>query len=110
MVEGLWIVQYEGMQGSGGGVVVFVRGKVFGGDSGTTYIGTYEVNGATIKTRVKVHSYMVGIPSIIGVEGDYELDVTGTIEGDVIKGSGRPIGHQTAGMALRLVKQASLPA
>ncbi len=36
MVEGFWIVQYEGMKGNGGGVVIFIKGKVFGGDTGYT--------------------------------------------------------------------------
>jgi len=35
MVEGFWIVQFQGPQGNGGGVAVFVNGKVFGGDSGS---------------------------------------------------------------------------
>ena len=35
MVEGFWIVQFAGMEGKGGGVVVVTKGKVFGGDSVT---------------------------------------------------------------------------
>ena len=33
MVEGFWIVQFEGVQGNGGGVVFFIKSQVFGGDS-----------------------------------------------------------------------------
>jgi len=110
MVEGFWIVQYEGMKGSGGGVVMFIKGKVFGGDSGSTYSGTYEADAKTIKARVRIHNYMPGVASIIGVDGDYDLDMVGAIEGDVIKASGSPVGHQVAGMALRLTKIDALPA
>ncbi len=42
MMDGLWIVQFHGPQGVGGGVVVLTRGQVLGGDSGFTYHGTYE--------------------------------------------------------------------
>src|ERR1700683_941537 len=42
MVEGFWIVQYEGVQGNGGGVVVFMKGRVLGGDTGFVYTGTYQ--------------------------------------------------------------------
>ena len=27
MIEGFWIVQYEGMQGNGGGVAMFIKDK-----------------------------------------------------------------------------------
>lgn len=108
--EGFWIVQYEGMKGNGGGVAVFTKGHVFGGDSGSTYTGTYEEDGKTIKARIRVHNYMPGVVSVIGIEGDYDLNVTGTVEGDVIKASGSPAGQQTAGLALRLTRAGVLPA
>jgi hypothetical protein len=31
--DGLWVVQYAGMQGKDGGVVVLIKGKVLGGDT-----------------------------------------------------------------------------
>jgi hypothetical protein len=109
MVEGFWIVQYEGLKGRGSGVLMFVKGSVFGGDSGSTYIGTYEEDGRSIRARVKIHNYMPGVSSIIGMEEDYELDVTGEVEGDTVKASGAPVGHQVAGMGLRLTRAAKLP-
>jgi hypothetical protein len=109
MVEGFWIVQYEGIQGGGGGVVMLIKGRLFGGDSGSTYSGTYEADAKTLKARVRIHNYMPGVGSIIGIDGDYDLDVTGTIEGDVIKAAGTPVGHQAAGMRLRLTKIEELP-
>ena len=42
MLEGLWIVQYVGLQGSGGGAVVLVNGKVLGGDDLTDLL--YQVD------------------------------------------------------------------
>jgi len=48
MVEGFWIVQYEGAQGNGGGVAVFMRGRVLGGDTGFIYTGTYQTDEAAI--------------------------------------------------------------
>jgi T3SS negative regulator,GrlR len=110
MIEGFWIVQYEGMKGNGGGVIVFIKGHVFGGDSGSTYTGIYEEKAKTLKARVRVHNYMPGVVSVIGIEGDYDLDVTGTVEGEVIKASGSPAGQQSAGLALRLTKVGALPA
>lgn len=110
MVEGFWIVQYEGLKGNGGGVAMFIKGHVFGGDSGSTYLGTYQIDGGKIKARVNIHNYVPGVVSIVGIEGDYDLDVTGSIEGNMIKASGTPLGHQVSGMALRLTRVANLPA
>lgn len=110
MIEGFWIVQYEGLQGNGGGVVMFIKGRVLGGDNGSTYIGHYNVDGTAIKAEIQIHNYLPGVGSIIGVEGDYNLSVTGVIEGKVIRGSAVAIGKQAAGMALKLTKVAELPA
>ena len=110
MVEGFWIVQYEGTKGNGGGVAVFIKNRVYGGDSGSTYTGTYDENGKTLKARVRIHNYMPGVVSAIGIEGDYDLEVTGTVEGGVINASGSPVGQQTAGLLLKLTKAGSLPA
>jgi hypothetical protein len=110
MVEGFWIVQYEGMTGNGGGVAVFIKGHIFGGDSGSTYTGTYVEDGRTLRARVRVHNYMPGVVSVIGIDGDYDLDVTGTVEREIIRASGAPVGQQAAGLALRLTRAGELPA
>jgi hypothetical protein len=111
MVEGFWIVQYEGMKGNGGGVAMFIKGKVFGGDTGYTYIGSYQTQGNSVKAHVKVRNFLPDVPSVLGVTGDFELMIDGTIEGDVIKGTGSlPSAQQAVGIALKLTKRADLPA
>ena len=57
MIEGLWIVQYHGPPGTGGGVVVFVKGQVLGGDSGFTYSGSYDLTGELFKAKVEVQNF-----------------------------------------------------
>jgi hypothetical protein len=109
MVEGFWLLQFEGMQGNGGGVVVFVRGKLFGGDSQTTYVGDYKEGDGRISARAFIHNYVPGVASIIGVEGDYSLNVEGSVEGNVIRATGTAVGHNVAGMALRLTRLENLP-
>jgi hypothetical protein len=73
MVEGFWIVQFEGVQGNGGGVVIFLKGHVLGGDSGFIYTGTYETDEKTLSGRVLVHNFLPGVPSVLGIQGDVEL-------------------------------------
>jgi len=109
MVEGFWIVQYEGMQGNGGGVAMFTKGRVFGGDTGYTYLGTYTTQGHAIRARVSVRNFIAGIPSVVGIEGDFELSIEGTVEGDVIRATGSLVGVQRPGIAVKLSKRADLP-
>jgi hypothetical protein len=109
MVEGFWIVQYEGMKGNGGGVAMFIKDKVFGGDTGYTYMGSYQTQGNIVKAQVKVHNFLPNIPSVLGVVGDFELNIDGTLEGDVIRGTGTVPNAQAVGIALRLTRKADLP-
>jgi len=109
MVEGFWIVQYEGMQGNGGGVVVFTKGKVFGGDTGYYYLGSYESKGNGLKAQIAVRNFIASVPSVVGIVGDFELSIEGTVEGDVIKGTGRLVGVNKPGIAVKLSKRAELP-
>jgi hypothetical protein len=110
MVEGFWIVQYEGMKGNGGGVAMFIKGHVFGGDTGYTYLGSYQTHGNSVKADVKVRNFLPGIPSVLGVVGDFELNIEGTRTGDIVKATGSVSADEHAvGVALKLTKVANLP-
>jgi hypothetical protein len=109
MLEGFWIVQYEGMNGNGGGVAIFIRGQVFGGDTGYTYTGSYVSNGSSVSAHVAVRNFLPDVPSVIGIVGDFELDIEGNLDGDVIKGTGSLSNSQAVGIALKLTKRANLP-
>jgi hypothetical protein len=108
MVEGFWLVHAEGREGnSGGGVVVFVNGKIYGGDSGFYYIGTYQ-GYPVVKARVAVHQFDKSVPNILGVDGDYELTVSATVSGDTMTGTAMIPGIPNESMAIRLVKKSNL--
>jgi T3SS negative regulator,GrlR len=110
MIEGFWIVQYEGMQGNGGGVAVLLKGKIFGGDTGYIYTGSYEMKGDQLTARVAVKNFLPGIPSVLGVVGDFELNIEGKLAGDVIKGTGSLVDGRAVGIGVKLTKRAELPA
>jgi hypothetical protein len=109
MVEGLWVVQFEGMQGGGGGVAVLMRGQILGGDSAYLYVGSYKAHESTITARVAVRNFLPGVPSVLGAVGDFELDVTGKVDRDVIRGSATVATRPGIGIALKLTKRADLP-
>jgi hypothetical protein len=108
-VDGFWIVQFEGIQGGGGGVAVLTKGQVFGGDSAYTYSGTYQTEGAAFKARVAVKNFLPGITNVLGVVGDFELSLTGTVEGAIMTGKAALVGQPGAGIVVRLTKRGELP-
>lgn len=109
MIDGFWIVQVETVQGSGGGVAVLTKGQILGGDNGFYYTGTYETDDASMKARVSIRRFLPGVVNIFGVESDYELNLTGTVNGDVIDGKATVVGQPGAGLVVRLTKKGNLP-
>jgi hypothetical protein len=47
--------------------------------------GTYEENAKTLRARVSIHNYTPGVLNVNGSESDYDLQVIGFVEGDMIK-------------------------
>ena len=110
MVEGFWIVQYEGVQGNGGGVVVFMKGRVLGGDTGFVYTGTYQSTEKELSALVKVHNFLSEVPSVLGVKGDFELSLKGTVTRQIIKATASLVGQAGAGIVVKLTRVSDLPA
>lgn len=110
MIDGLWIVQYEGTAGGDGGVIVFVKGQVLGGDSAFVYTGTYQANGNKVTARILVRNFNPKVGNVLGIPGDFELIVQGTIEGGIIKGTGSLINQEGPGIVVKLTKIHALAA
>ena len=109
MVEGFWIVQFEAVQGGGGGVLVLTKGRIFGGDSGYLYLGEYQADQKYLKGRVKVQQFLAGVPNVLGISGDFELDLAGTLEGDTIKATASLVTQAGSGLAIKLTRMGELP-
>src|SRR5580658_7553248 len=65
-MEGFWTVQFTGVQGWGAGVLTLIGGRLFGGDSGFLYTGTYTEQGNALTARVHVKRYVAGIANVMG--------------------------------------------
>jgi hypothetical protein len=109
MVEGFWIVQFESVQGKGAGVVVLLKGRILGGDNGFIYRGVYETDEKTFSGRVSVHNFLPGVSSVLGVQGEVELALKGTVEGDTIKGAASVVNLEAAGIVVKLTRVGDLP-
>jgi hypothetical protein len=108
MLDGLWILKIQRPELTSGGVVVFINGKVFGGDNGFTWVGTYEGNDRLLKAQVLVHNFDPDIQSVLGISGDYELYFSGNIQGDMITGTAMLANQPQKSLAIKLMKAAAL--
>ena len=108
MVEGFWIVQYEGVAGNGGGVAIFMRGKVLGGDTGYIYTGTYKTDETNLVASIQVKNFLPQVPSVLGFAGDFELSIEGKVAGTQIRGTASRVG-QPGGILVKLTRVSDLP-
>jgi len=108
MIEGLWILQIQPPPMASGGIVVFINGKVFGGDNGFTWVGTYIERDSLIKGRVHVHNFDPAVQSVLGVPGDYDMHFSGNLQGDTIIGTAMIANQPQHSLAIRIEKRAPL--
>jgi hypothetical protein len=109
MVDGFWVVQFAGMEGKGAGVVVLAKGKVFGGDSGFTYLGTYEEAEGKLKANILVQKFDPLAGNVLGIEGDFSLNFELTPNGnDELRGQASTPAAPGFGLKVKLTRRANL--
>ena len=108
MIEGFWIVQFAGMEGKGGGVVVLSKGQVFGGDSAYTYLGTYEGSSEKFKASIRVQNFEPAIGNVLGIRGDFDLSFSLILKGNELTGDASTPAAPGFGLKVRLTRRANL--
>ena len=108
MIEGFWILTILPPPVSSGGVAIFINGKVFGGDNGFTWVGSYNVRDQLLKARVRVHNFDPDIKSILALDGDYDMHISGAVHGNSISGTAMVANQPQHSLAIRLEKRAEL--
>lgn len=108
MVEGFWVLYFETPQFTGGGVAMLLNGRIFGGDDGFTWIGTYTGDERLFKGRVMVRNFNPSVQSIFGIGGDYEMHISCNVDGDQISGTAMVAGQPQNTVGLRMLKKANL--
>jgi hypothetical protein len=107
MDETFWTVEFKGATGVSTGVVIFIKGKIFGGDSGHTFIGNYDGD-SNIRGNISVHPFVAGF-NVMGMHGDYELEFSGILEGKTMTATASVVGDPGNKLIARLMKVADLP-
>jgi hypothetical protein len=107
-MEGFYTVQFVGVQGWGTGVVVYIGGHVFGGDSAVMFTGTYDQQGDAVQVRLHVKQIDPQLMNVMGRK-EFDLDLAGNREGDKVKLDGNIPGTDLR-LKATLTKQCDLPA
>lgn len=87
--DGLYRVHFQTPLGWGAGILHAVGGRLWGGDSGMFYTGSYSQTGSDITAEIRTarHSQMPGIVSVFGRD-DVRVNLRGVVEGDLARFTG----------------------
>ena len=112
MREALYRVQFGDVAGPGyrnGGVAVLETNRVFGGDSGYYYLGTYAVKNDEITAKVHIVKHDPAWGNAFGDNSSkFEIDIMGQFQGQDVFGIMRRVGTQIT-LPIKLLWTADLP-
>ena len=117
MLEALWSVTFVSNARPplprGGGIVGLRTGRVPGGDTGCTYIGSFGATPGTGKfhadVTVKKYRDLPGVVSIFGPLTQFNLKLEGTPAREKFRADGYVVEHPEMKIALEFVRRAELP-
>ena len=80
MKNGLYKVTFQSSLGAGTGVVVLNDGRLLGGNSAISYVGTYRVvdNAIVASIETKTHTPVPGMENVLGVP-DIVISLSGAL-------------------------------
>lgn len=107
-MEGFYTVHFVGVQGWGTGVAVYIGGRVFGGDSAFMFTGAYDRQGDAVTVQLHVKQIAQDLMGVMGRK-EYDLDLSGTLDGDTLKLAGNIPGTDLR-LKATLIRQCDLPA
>jgi hypothetical protein len=85
-VDGLWVIQFDGITGKSSGVAAFMNNRIYGGDSGHTYLGCIATEGAQVGGYFVVRNFVPNYPNTFGGGAYIELHLGGKLVGNRIQG------------------------
>ena len=113
MIEALRSIHFAGDVGLGDGVVVFETQRLFGGDSGWFYTGTYEVQGRKVTGRASIQHYGVARPTVTGHVPGQKLKIEFVAElkpdGKEMTASATVVGAPDQTLVFSMKRLADLP-
>lgn len=89
MKDGLYKIDFRTPLGAGTGVVFAQAGRLWGGDAGMYYVGTFTNNNGQMEGNVKTgrHTNALGTDSVFGID-NVNINLRGNVNGDVVEATG----------------------
>jgi hypothetical protein len=103
-IGGLWTAKFSTALGTGSGVVCFVDGQIFGGDSNYYYSGSYRSagDGKAITGIFRVVHFFGPLNNVFGPLREISLSFAGAVGTDLIMGNARTSAMPSLTLAIRL--------
>jgi hypothetical protein len=113
MSEALYVLEFGDIYNrtiKNGGIAVLETNRIFGGDSGFYYLGTYSVSGDQIFAKVHVTNYNSLVSDVwgLGVK-KFDLTINGKINGKLIEGEMSLDNNSNLKLFVRFTKMEELP-
>ena len=112
-LEALYVAQFGDVALGGhyrpGGVVVLTADRLLGGDSGYYYVGTYTVEDAALRARIKVVKHDPAAEDAFGDRGaSFEVDIQLTIGDGRLEGAMERLDRPGLKLPVRLIRKEGL--
>jgi hypothetical protein len=112
-LEALYTVEFDDFTGPGfrnGGVVVLETNRIFGGDSGYYYIGTFSAKEGKLDGSARITKHNPAWMNAFGdASSEFDIRIAAIIKPDLIEGFMERCERPGMRLALRLIRKASLP-
>ena len=109
MLEGLWSIEFiSNLNVIGTGVVVFESERLFGGDSGYFYVGSYSSIQGVVTGEAEVTHYAGPSNSIFGNVHQFRVQLSGKVTRPTMELSGSVVGMPALQLGVRCTHRADL--
>jgi len=112
-MEALYVVEFGDVVGFGyrnGGVAVLETNRIYGGDSGYYYLGTFTIRGDRIEANVKVVKHNPNWNNVFGDgAASFGLVMCGIIGDGIIEGFMERIDKRGPRLPIRMIRKEILP-
>ncbi len=109
VLSGLWTIEFSTNAGDmPGGVFIFQKGRIYGGNSGFFYLGNYIIDSDSINAKIEVVNSSSGANPIFGSLKNSTLILWGRVQAPEMELTGRLSARPALKIFLNCTKQADI--